>query len=194
MKVQLNEYFFAEQTLATIVETILERLYYKVILEGSLDIHCLLEKTFFSVSQSNIFKKNSFGWEKCTGKRKKKKVLLLFEKEFLSLSLSKFRKLEEKVVEIFDPWTVKQSKIWHKKKLKSKVFATKTFQRNWKKKFFEFLLKQNSDVDWDQWKWYKIIPYNTIWYHMISNKIFCFFRNDVSYFVLTEMVMHDLNS
>jgi hypothetical protein len=95
----------------------------------------LARKTFFSVSQSNIFKKNSFGWEKCTGKRKKKKVLLLFEKEFLSLSLSKFRKLEEKVVEIFDPWTVKQSKIWHKK-TQIKSICDKNFSKELKKKSF----------------------------------------------------------
>jgi hypothetical protein len=62
----------------------------------------LLEKLFFRQSVKYLQEKQ-FWLGEVHGETEEKKVLLLFEKEFLSLSLSKFRKLEEKVVEIFDP-------------------------------------------------------------------------------------------
>lgn len=56
-----------------------------------------------------------------------------------------------------------------------KYLRQKLFKGIEKKKFLEFLLKQNSDVDWDQWTWYKIIPFDTIWYQ-------------IKYFAFSEMM------
>ena len=95
MKVQLNEYFFAEQTLATIVETILERLYYKVILEGSLDIHCLLEKLFFRQSVKYLQEKQFWLGEVHGETEEKKKFCCYLKKNFflfLSQSFANWKK------------------------------------------------------------------------------------------------------
>ena len=100
----------------------------------------LARKTFFpSVSQISSRKTVLVG-RSARGNGRKKKFCCYLKKNFflfLSQSFANWKKRWLKSL-IREQW----SKVkFDTKKLKSKVFATKTFQRNWKKKVFRIFIE-----------------------------------------------------
>ena len=77
MEVQLNEYFFAEQTLATIVETILERLYYKVIFGWKFRYSLLARKSFFFRPSVKYLQEKQFWLGEVHGETEEKKSFVV---------------------------------------------------------------------------------------------------------------------